>query len=181
MKVIRSAIPDVLVLQPTVHTDARGWFFEGFNQRTFAAATGLDEGFVQDNHSCSLRYTLRGLHYQVSQTQAKLVRVVHGEVFDVAVDLRRSSPTFGQWVSRVLSAENREMTWVPRGFAHGFLVLSDRAEVLYKTTDYYQPDAERSILWNDPVLAIAWPQTEGLLLSEKDQSAKRFADAELFE
>ncbi|WP_186424843.1 dTDP-4-dehydrorhamnose 3,5-epimerase [Cupriavidus metallidurans] len=181
MKVIHAAISDVLVFQPSIHLDARGWFFESFSRRTFAELTGMDVEFVQDNHSCSVRGTLRGLHYQVTQPQGKLVRVIRGEVFDVAVDLRRSSPTFAKWVSRVLSAQNREMTWIPQGFAHGFLVLSDQAEVIYKTTDYYQPSAERSILWSDPALGVAWPLTDGLLLSDKDRFATRFADAELFE
>ena len=181
MKVTHAEIADVLVLQPAMHADARGWFIESYNRRTFAVATGMDVEFVQDNHSCSTRGTLRGLHYQITQTQAKLVRVIQGEIFDVAVDLRRSLPTFGKWVSRILSAQNREMTWIPQGFAHGFLVLSDRAEVLYKTTDYYHPGAERSILWNDATLGIAWPDTEGLLLSHKDCAGARFVDAELFE
>lgn len=180
MKSVATALPGVLVLQPTVHTDARGWFLEGFNRRTFAAATGVDADFVQDNHSCSAQGTLRGLHYQTVQTQAKLVRVIKGQIFDVAVDLRRSSPTFGKWVGRILSDQNREMTWIPQGFAHGFLVLSEQAEVLYKTTDYYLPSAERSILWNDETLDISWPHVDALLISDKDRAGMRFADAEVF-
>lgn len=181
MIAIQTSLADVLVLQPAVHVDARGWFYEGFNRHTFAAATGVDVEFVQDNHSCSVGGTLRGLHYQITQAQAKLVRVIRGEIFDVAVDLRRSSPTFGKWVGRTLSDRNREMTWIPQGFAHGFLVLSDQAEVLYKTTDYYLPTAERSILWNDETLGIAWPRVDGLLMSDKDRCGTRFVDAEVFE
>lgn len=181
MNVLRTAIPDVLILRPRVYEDARGWFMESFNQRAFAAATGVDVEFVQDNHSLSVGGTLRGLHYQIAQPQAKLVRVIRGEIFDVAVDLRRTSPTFGKWIGRHLSAENREMTWIPQGFAHGFLVLTEVAEVLYKTTDYYLPTAERTILWNDATLDIAWPRVDQLLMSEKDRQATRFAAADTFE
>ena len=157
MRAIPTAIPGVLVLEPKVFGDARGFFFESYNERDFRAATGIDAVFVQDNHSGSERNVLRGLHYQVAQPQGKLARVIHGEVFDVVVDLRRSSPTFGKSVTITLSAANRRMLWVPVGFAHGFMVTSDRAEFLYKTTDYYAPQHERSLLWNDPALAIAWP------------------------
>lgn len=181
MKVIATAIPDVLVLQPVVHEDARGWFMESFSRRAFASAIGRDIEFVQDNRSCSRQGTLRGLHYQVDQTQAKLVSVVRGEIFDVAVDLRRSAPTFGKWAGRVLSASSREMTWIPEGFAHGFLVLSEEAEVVYKTTDYYLPGAGRSILWSDETLAIAWPDVGPLLLSDNDRKAVRFTEADLFD
>jgi dTDP-4-dehydrorhamnose 3,5-epimerase len=157
MRAIPTAIADVLVLEPKVFGDARGFFFESYNERAFRAATGIEARFVQDNHSGSERNVLRGLHYQVEQPQGKLVRVAVGEVFDVAVDLRRSSPTFGKAVTVTLSAANRRMLWVPAGFAHGFLVTSERAEFLYKTTDYYAPQHERSLLWNDPKLGIAWP------------------------
>lgn len=180
MNVVKTAIPGVLVLQPTVFEDARGFFFESFNQKTFAAATGQDVVFVQDNHSRSGRNVLRGLHYQIEHPQGKLVRVVQGEIFDVAVDLRKSSPTFGKWVGRKLSAESREMTWVPQGFGHGFLVLSETAEVLYKTTDFHFPAAERSIFWNDGALGIEWPVTEGVILSARDQAASLLADAEVY-
>ena len=157
MQVTPTAIPDVLLLEPRVFGDERGFFFESFNQRTFSAATGLNVEFVQDNHSRSAAGVLRGLHYQIQQPQGKLVRVVHGEVFDVAVDLRRSSSTFGRWVGEHLSGANKRQLWVPPGFAHGFLVLSEHAEFLYKTTDYYAPAHERSLAWNDPALAIDWP------------------------
>ncbi len=183
MNCIPTRIADVLILEPKVFGDARGFFTESFNARSFAAATGLRPTFVQDNHSKSARGVLRGLHYQLAQAQDKLVRVVQGEVFDVAVDMRRSSPSCGQWVGVHLSAENFRQLWVPKGFAHGFLVLSDTAEFLYKTTDYYDPASERAILWNDPTLAIEWPAIPGLAapsLSAKDQAARRFAEAELF-
>jgi dTDP-4-dehydrorhamnose 3,5-epimerase len=157
LKAIPTAIPDVLVIEPSVFGDARGYFYESWNRRMFSGLVGRDVDFVQDNHSMSARGVLRGLHYQVEQVQAKLVRVVQGAVFDVAVDLRRSSPTFGRSVSMVLSEENRSMLWVPEGFAHGFLVMSETAQFLYKTTDYYAPAHERSLLWNDPALAIEWP------------------------
>lgn len=183
MNCIRTAIPEVCILEPKVFGDARGFFFESFNAEAFKAATGVTAQFVQDNHSRSGRGVLRGLHYQLQQAQGKLVRVTQGEVFDVAVDVRRSSPTFGQWVGVHLSADNKRQFWVPAGFAHGFLVLSESAEFLYKTTDYYHPGSERSIVWNDPTLAIQWPAIEGLAapsLSAKDQAAARFADAEVF-
>ncbi|MDR2875532.1 MAG: dTDP-4-dehydrorhamnose 3,5-epimerase [Methylobacillus sp.] len=175
-----TAIPDVLVLEPKVFGDARGFFFESYNRRAFAQATGLDIDFVQDNHSASAQGVLRGLHYQIQQSQGKLVRVVAGEVFDVAVDLRKKSPTFGQWVGEILSAENKRMLWVPEGFAHGFLVLSERAEFLYKTTRYYAPEHERCIRWDDPALAIRWPLKAALQLSAKDAQGVSFSDAEVF-
>jgi len=174
------SIPDVVLLTPKVFGDERGFFFESFNQQAFEAAIGRPANFVQDNHSRSARGVLRGLHYQIQQPQGKLVRVVNGEVFDVAVDLRRQSPTFGQWVGAHLSAENKQQLWVPEGFAHGFLVLSEMAEFLYKTTDYYAPEHERSIAWNDADLAIDWPLTETPSLSEKDARADGFQTAESF-
>lgn len=185
MNVIPTAIPDVLVMEPKVFGDERGFFFESFNRRAFAAAVGRDADFVQDNHSRSARGVLRGLHYQIEQAQGKLVRVVSGAVFDVAVDIRRSSPTFGKWVGEILSAENKRMLWVPEGFAHGFLVLSETADFLYKTTDYYAPAAERSIAWDDPTLAVQWPLHElrgaAVQLSAKDKVGMPFGDAELFQ
>ncbi|MEM1279756.1 MAG: dTDP-4-dehydrorhamnose 3,5-epimerase [Cyanobacteria bacterium P01_D01_bin.6] len=181
MKVISTAIPEVLLLEPQVYGDHRGFFIESFNQQKFADKTGLERTFVQDNHSRSKGGILRGLHYQIQSTQGKLLRVVAGEIFDVAVDIRRSSPTFGQWVGEVLSAENHRQLWVPEGFAHGFYVLSDSADVLYKTTDYYAPQHERTILWNDPDIAIAWPLVgQEPVLSAKDQQGDRFATAEVF-
>lgn len=180
MQVIRTAIPDVLILEPKVFGDERGFFFESFNARAFAEATGLTCEFVQDNHSRSQRGVLRGLHYQLQQAQGKLVRVSAGEVYDVAVDIRRHSPTCGQWVGVHLSAENKRQLWVPAGFAHGFLVLSEHAEFLYKTTDYYAPAHERCIRWNDSTLAIDWPLDLPPQLSAKDQAGSRFDDAELF-
>jgi dTDP-4-dehydrorhamnose 3,5-epimerase len=180
MNVIPTAIPDVLLLEPKVFGDARGFFFESYNRRAFLDATGLDVDFVQDNHSRSAQGVLRGLHYQIQQPQGKLVRVVAGAVFDVAVDMRAGSPTFGRWVGEELSADNKRMMWVPPGFAHGFLVLSEYAEFLYKTTDYYAPAFERAIAWNDPQLGIAWPLSGAPLLSAKDQSAVRLQDAEVF-
>ncbi|QOJ22867.1 MAG: dTDP-4-dehydrorhamnose 3,5-epimerase [Gammaproteobacteria bacterium] len=175
------AIPDVLLLEPRVFGDERGFFFESFNQREFDAAVGKKVTFVQSNHSRSVRNVLRGLHYQIRQAQGKLVRVVAGEVFDVAVDLRRASPTFGQWVGEVLSAENKKQLWIPPGFAHGFLVLSASAEFLYNTTDYWAPEFERCIVWNDPALAIAWPVTGEPVLSEKDARGAKFAAAEVYD
>ena len=175
-----TAIPDVLILEPKIFGDDRGFFFESFNARTFEQATGLKREFVQDNHSKSAKNVLRGLHYQIQNPQGKLVRVVQGEVFDVAVDLRKISKTFGQWVGHILSAENKKQFWVPEGFAHGFVVLSETAEFLYKTTDYYAPEYERSLLWNDPVLNIKWPIDGEPKLAAKDASAKRFAEAEHF-
>lgn len=175
MKAIQTDIPDVFVIEPKVFGDARGFFFESFNQRVFADVTGVDTAFVQDNHSRSARGVLRGLHYQVVQPQGKLVRVAQGAVFDVAVDLRREASTFGQWVGVELSEQNRRQLWIPPGFAHGFVVLSDVADFLYKTTDYYAPQHERCIVWNDPTLAIAWP-LKGLApqLSEKDAQGTLF-------
>ena len=181
MQAVPTAIPEVLILEPKVFGDARGYFFESYNQNVFQQLTGRTDDFVQDNHSLSTRNTLRGLHYQIKQPQGKLVRVVSGEVFDVAVDIRMSSPTCGQWVGEILSAENKKMMWVPPGFAHGFLVLSEQAEFLYKTTDYWAPEHERSMRWDDPVLAIDWPlQGNTPLLSKKDQEALPFYQAELF-
>jgi len=176
-----TAIADVLVLEPKVFGDARGFFFESFNASDFAQATGLTHDFVQDNHSKSARGVLRGLHYQIQHPQGKLVRVVQGEVFDVAVDLRRRSPTFGRWVGERLSADNKRQLWVPPGFAHGFVVLSESAEFLYKTTDYWYPEHERSLLWNDPALGIDWPIDGAPQLAAKDAAAARLKDAEVFE
>lgn len=180
MKAIPTAIADVLLLEPRVFGDERGFFYESYNRRAFREATGLDPDFVQDNHSKSARNVLRGLHYQVKQAQGKLVRVVAGEVFDVVVDLRRSSPTFGRWEGVTLSAANRRMLWVPEGFAHGFVVTSEAAEFLYKTTDYYAPEHERSLLWNDPAIGIAWPIEGAPLLKANDANGKRLAEAETF-
>ena len=175
-----TAIPDVLMLQPKVFGDSRGFFFESFNEQDFAQATGLNVTFVQDNHSRSAKGVLRGLHYQVQQPQGKLVRVVRGAVFDVAVDIRRSSPTFGQWVGSELSEDNHRQFWVPPGFAHGFVVLSESADFLYKTTDYYAPAHERCIAWNDPDIGIEWPVGLEPVLSAKDVSGMPLAKAELF-
>ena len=181
MKATRLAIPDVVLIEPKVFGDDRGFFMESFNQRAFNAATGTDHRFVQDNHSRSGRGVLRGLHYQIRQPQGKLVRVTSGAVFDVAVDLRKSSPTFGQWVGAELSDDNHHQLWVPPGFAHGFLVLSSSADFLYKTTDYYAPEHERSLAWNDPNLAIAWPDVGAApTLSGKDAAAPSLAQAETF-
>ena len=182
MQTTRLAIPDVILIEPKVFGDARGFFFESFNQRAFNAATGTDYAFVQDNHSRSSRGVLRGLHYQIQQPQGKLVRVVQGAVFDVAVDIRKSSPTFGQWVGAELSADNHHQLWVPPGFAHGFVVLSETAEFLYKTTDYYAPEYERCIAWDDPALAIDWKDIKlTIKLSNKDQQGSKMDNAELFE
>jgi len=175
-----TAIPDVLVLEPAVFGDARGFFFESYNARDFHEATGLDVTFVQDNHSRSAKGVLRGMHYQIQHPQGKLVRVVQGEVFDVAVDLRASSPTFGRWVGQVLSAENRKQIWIPPGFAHGFVVLSDAAEFLYKTTDYWYPAHERCLLWNDPQVGVAWPVEGAPTLAPKDSAGTPLARAETF-
>ena len=177
MRCTPTAIPDALILEPKVFGDDRGFFYESYNQQTFQAATGLDVTFVQDNHSKSARNVLRGLHYQVEQPQGKLVRVVQGEVFDVAVDIRKGSKTFGLWVGQILSAENKKQLWVPPGLAHGFVVLSDTAEFLYKTTDYYAPAHERCIAWNDPDLAINWQMQGEPLLSAKDAAGVAFRDA----
>ena len=180
MQAIKTELPGVIILEPRVFGDQRGFFFESFNARDFADATGLQCAFVQDNHSRSAKGVLRGLHYQVQQTQGKLVRVTAGEVYDVAVDLRRSSPTFGRWVGVHLSAENNRQLWVPEGFAHGFVVLSEFAEFLYKTTDYYAPEHERCIRWDDPTLAIDWPLEGSPQLSAKDQAGLSFTDAQVF-
>ncbi|SIR22123.1 dTDP-4-dehydrorhamnose 3,5-epimerase [Rhizobium sp. RU35A] len=180
MQAVRTAIPDVVILEPKVFGDERGFFFESFNARQFREATGLERSFVQDNHSKSAKNVLRGLHYQLHQPQGKLVRVVQGAVFDVAVDLRRSSSTFGHWVGVMLSAENRRQLWVPEGFAHGFLVVSDSAEFLYKTTDFYAPEHERSILWNDPAIGIEWPVEAAPTLSAKDAAAITLERAETY-
>ena len=181
MNVISTTIPDVLLLEPKVFGDARGFFFESFNQQVFEKATSLKRQFVQDNHSKSAKGVLRGLHYQIRQPQGKLVHVVMGEVFDVAVDLRRSSPTFGHWVGEYLSAENKRQLWIPEGCAHGFVVTSEFAELLYKTTDYYAPEHERCIAWNDSQLDIRWPDSIGQpLLSAKDQQGVKLGAAEVF-
>ena len=181
MKVSPLAIADVLLIEPKVFGDERGFFYESFNQQRFNEATGLNYDFVQDNHSKSAKGVLRGLHYQLPpKAQGKLVRVVAGEVFDVAVDIRKDSPTFGQWVGEILSADNKRQLWIPPGLAHGFLVLSESAEFLYKTTDFYSPGYERSILWNDADLGIAWPIEGEPQLSAKDSAASRFRDAEVF-
>ena len=180
MNITPTAIPDVLLIAPKMFGDERGFFFESFNHAKFEAAIGRQVKFVQDNHSKSAKNVLRGLHYQIQQTQGKLVRVVQGEVFDVTVDIRKSSPTFGRWVGEVLSADNNKQLWVPEGFAHGFLVLSDAAEFLYKTTDYYAPEFECSIIWNDSDIAIKWPLDVEPTLSVKDQQAKTLATAEQF-
>ena len=177
MKITPTAIPDVLLIEPRVFGDARGFFFESFNQKSFAEATGVNLPFVQDNHSKSVKGVLRGLHYQLEpHAQGKLVRVTQGEVFDVAVDLRKDAKTFGQWVGVTLSAENKQQLWIPPGFAHGFLVLSDTAEFLYKTTDYYAPQAERSLRWDDPTLAIAWPLEGEPILADKDRQGHLFSE-----
>ncbi|OQK16583.1 dTDP-4-dehydrorhamnose 3,5-epimerase [Methyloprofundus sedimenti] len=180
MKIIPTNIPDVIILEPKVFGDSRGFFFESFNQLAFSKATGLDVQFVQDNHSRSAKGVLRGLHYQIQHPQGKLVRVTHGRVFDVAVDIRRSSPTFGQWEGVELNAENHRQLWVPAGFAHGFVVLSDSADFLYKTTDYYAPEYERCIAWNDPAIDINWQYDGEPQLSGKDKQGLLLKDAELF-
>ncbi len=179
MKVIPTAIPEVLLIEPKVFGDERGFFFESWNKRSFAGL-GIDADFVQDNHSKSQKNVLRGLHYQIEHAQGKLIRVTAGAVYDVAVDLRRSSPTFGQWVGFRLSAEDRRMAWIPPGFAHGFCVTSDSAEFLYKTTDYWSPAHERTLLWNDPQLGISWPLTGEPLLAAKDAAGLPFGQAETF-
>lgn len=181
MQIIATDIPDLLILEPKVFGDDRGFFYESFNQRRFIELTGVTDSFVQDNHSRSARNVLRGLHYQIQQPQGKLVRVIAGEVLDVAVDIRKSSPSFGQWVGVNLSAENKKMLWIPKGFAHGFVVLSDSAEFLYKTTDYWAPQHERCIIWNDPDLAIDWQLGDATpLLSIKDQAGTLLNEAETF-
>jgi len=181
MKVIPSAIPEVLILEPRVYGDERGFFFESYNEKVLAEKAGITAHFVQDNHSRSAKNVLRGLHYQIKQPQGKLVRVVAGEVFDVAADIRKGSPTFGQWAGFNLSAENRRMAWIPPGFAHGFLVLSDYAEFLYKTTDYWVPEYERCIQWNDTDLAVDWPHHGEPVLSAKDRTGVSLRAAEVFE
>ena len=180
MNIISTKIPDVLIIEPRVFEDKRGFFYESFNEKAFREKTGVDANFVQDNHSRSAQNVLRGLHYQIQQPQGKLVRVVAGAIFDVVVDLRKSSPTYGQWVGSLLSAENKQQMWVPIGFAHGFCVLSEFAEVLYKTTDYYAPQHERCVIWNDPDLAIAWPLETAPTVSAKDQAGTPFKEAEMF-
>lgn len=179
MKVTTTAIPDVLILEPNVYEDERGFFFESFNQKCFEDAAKRKANFVQDNHSRSVRGVLRGLHYQIRQPQAKLIRVVHGVVYDVAVDLRRRSPTFRKWVGVSLSASNKKQVWMPEGFAHGFLVLSETAEFLYKVTDYYAPEHERCVIWNDPEIGIDWPLDREPMLSEKDRLGRPLSEVEL--
>ena len=175
-------IPEVIKIRPKVFSDSRGFFMETF-RHDILSKSGISHEFVQDNHSSSMQWTLRGLHYQLMHTQGKLVRVVIGEIFDVAVDLRKSSPHYGKWIGVYLSAENKEQLWIPPGFAHGFLVLTERADVVYKATDYYDPQSDRTILWNDPDLSIKWPIPEGILpiISEKDASGQHFTEAEVFE
>jgi dTDP-4-dehydrorhamnose 3,5-epimerase len=181
MKFSKSEIPDVILIRPNIFEDERGFFFEAYKKSEFLQY-GLEYDFVQDNHSSSQKYTLRGIHYQISHTQGKLVRAVIGEIYDVAVDLRKHSPHFGKWVSAYLSAENKQQLWIPPGFGHGFLVLSDRADVVYKATDYYDPESDRTILWNDPNLSIKWPIPEGVepIISKKDASGKLIKEAEVF-
>lgn len=181
MKVERAGIPDVLVLEPQVFGDARGFLYESYNRRRFAAATGLDVEFVQDNHSRSARNVLRGLHYQIRQPQGKLVRVVAGEIWDVAVDLRRGAPSFGRWAAAKLDAVSHRMLWIPPGFAHGFVVLSEQADVLYKATDFYAPEHERTLLWNDPALSIPWPLAGEPVMTDKDRRGVPLAGAEKFD
>ncbi|MGR3886099.1 dTDP-4-dehydrorhamnose 3,5-epimerase [Pseudomonas sp. 1152_12] len=180
MRATSLVIPDVILFEPKVFGDERGFFYESFNQKVFEEAVGKPVHFVQDNHSKSAKGVLRGLHYQIKQAQGKLVRVIQGEVFDVAVDLRKSSPTFGQWAGTHLSESNRAQLWIPEGFAHGFVVLSESAEFLYKTTDYWAPEHERSLAWNDADVAIDWPISEPPTLSAKDTNATRFVEAETF-
>jgi dTDP-4-dehydrorhamnose 3,5-epimerase len=181
MKATPLAIPDVILFEPTVYGDDRGFFYESFNQRQFEEIIGRKVNFVQDNHSRSAQNVLRGLHYQIQHPQGKLVRVVAGEVFDVAVDIRKSSPHFGQWVGEILNAENKKQLWIPEGFAHGFVVLSETAEFLYKTTDYYAPSYERCIIWNDTTIDIQWPSAEAPTLSSKDRQGHGLNEAELFD
>jgi dTDP-4-dehydrorhamnose 3,5-epimerase len=180
MQVVRTAIPEVLLLEPKVFGDERGFFFEAYNRRAFREATGLEVEFVQDNHSRSAKNVLRGLHYQIRQPQGKLVRVIAGEIWDVAVDLRRSSPSFGKWVGFALSAESKRSAWIPAGFAHGFVVVSESADVLYKATDYYAPEHERSLLWSDPALGIQWPLRGEPVVAEKDRRGVPLNAAEVF-
>ncbi len=180
MKVTATAIPEVLLVEPKVFGDERGFFFESFNHRVWLEKTGINRDFVQDNHSRSIKGVLRGIHYQIQQAQGKLVRVIAGEVFDVAVDLRRSSSTFGKWVGVHMSAENKKQLWVPEGFGHAFVVLSESAEFLYRTTDYYAPQHERCIIWNDPDISIEWPMDFSPILSEKDAKGVFLRDAEVY-
>jgi dTDP-4-dehydrorhamnose 3,5-epimerase len=180
MNATETALPGVLLLEPRVFPDARGLFFESYNRRRFRELTGVDAEFVQDNHSHSLRNVIRGIHYQIRRPQGKLLRVVSGEVFDVAVDLRRSSPHFGKWAGFRLSAESRAMAWIPAGFGHAFLVLSERADVLYKTTDYWAPEHERTLRWDDPTVNVAWPFSGPPVLGEKDRKGASLAEAEVF-
>ncbi|WP_349607967.1 dTDP-4-dehydrorhamnose 3,5-epimerase [Cupriavidus sp. DF5525] len=182
LTVIPTALPEVLIIEPKVFGDARGFFFESYNERAFEEATGIKRSFVQDNHSRSARNVLRGLHYQIQNPQGKLVRVTAGEVFDVAVDIRRSSPNFGKWVGVSLSAENKRQLWIPEGFAHGFLVLSETADFLYKTTDYWFPEHERAVLWNDPAIGVQWPLNGGEpVMAEKDRGAHLLREADCYE
>ena len=181
MKVFRTEIPDVLLLEPKVHQDERGFFLEGYNRRTFDDTVGAKVEFVQDNESFSVRNVLRGLHYQISRAQGKLIQVMAGEIFDVAVDLRRSSPTFGKWVGVNLSGGTHRMLWIPPGFAHGYLVVSEHAIMLYKTTDFYAPEHERTILWSDPTLGIKWPLEREPIVSDKDRRGVAFRSADLFD
>jgi dTDP-4-dehydrorhamnose 3,5-epimerase len=180
MMVFPTSIPDVLLLTPRVFGDDRGFFFESYNQNTLADVAGITAGFVQDNHSRSARNVLRGLHYQIRQPQGKLIRAIAGEIYDIGVDIRQSSPTFGRFVAQKLSAENKQMLWIPPGLTHGFLVLSEYAEVLYKTTDFYAPEHERTLLWNDPDLGIPWPLAGHPILSEKDKNGTPLKEVELF-
>ena len=180
MNVVPTSLPGVLVIEPKVFSDARGFLFESYNRKAFHDATGIEADFVQDNHSSSVRNALRGLHYQIRQAQGKLVRAVIGEVFDVAVDLRRSSPNFGKWTGVTLSADSKRMVWIPPGFGHGFYVLSEIADVLYKSTDLYAPAHERTVLWNDPQIGIHWPLATEPLLAEKDQRGAALAAAEVY-
>jgi dTDP-4-dehydrorhamnose 3,5-epimerase len=180
MNVIPTTLPDVLILEPRVFGDERGFFYESYNEREFKGSTGINARFVQDNHSLSAKNVLRGFHYQIKRPQAKLVRVIAGEVFDVVVDLRKSSPTFGKWLGIKLSAENKRLVWIPEGFAHGFLVLSGSAEFLYKATDYYAPAHERCLIWNDPDLGIKWPLDGEPIIAAKDRAGLPLKEAELF-
>ncbi len=181
MNIIHTSIPDVIIIEPKVFQDSRGFFLESYNQKTFTEELGITPKFVQDNHSKSEYNVLRGLHYQITQPQGKLVRAIVGAIYDIAVDIRKKSPTFGQWVGCELNAENKCQLWIPPGFAHGFLVLSEVAEVMYKATDYYTPEGDRSILWNDPDLAIDWPLKTAPILSAKDSNAQKFKTAEVYE
>ncbi|MDP5338352.1 MAG: dTDP-4-dehydrorhamnose 3,5-epimerase [Nodularia sp. (in: cyanobacteria)] len=181
MKLIPTEIPDVFLIEPQVFADSRGFFLESYNQQKFTDKLGISVNFVQDNHSASQQNVLRGLHYQIIQPQGKLVRAVVGTIFDVAVDIRKNSPTFGKWVGDELSADNKRQLWIPPGFAHGFLVLSETAEVIYKTTDYYAPQGDRTILWNDPDLGINWPIKQPPILSDKDNNGQAFKTAEVYE